>query len=185
MFLAKRDFGTKTYNPGKIYTFSKQYKAWVNKDTGDFYLPWGFPKQLVIDRRGLARVSPEREIPADYPNKKYGRNCMELQIINSGQRMLADLLTSYHGTEYQTWDDRDDDETNIHSLNIVLNAMRRLVRAGKEICSETLTDFIGHMPVSSYRKYGLREMTQDWILSILDDLTPKPVETRPALPAKA
>lgn len=185
LFLAKRDFGTKMYNPGKLYTFSKQYKAWVNKDTGEFYLPWGFPKQFVIDRRGLARVSPEQEIPADYPNKKYGRNCMELQIINSGQRMLADLLTSYHKTEYQTWDEREDDETNIHSLNIVLSAMRRLVRAGKEICSETLTDFIGHIPASSYRKYGLREMTQDWIDSILDDLTPKPVETRPALPAKA
>lgn len=185
IFLARRDFGTKMYNPGKIYTFSKPDKAWVNKDTGDFYLPWGFPKQFVIDRRGLARVSPEQEIPADYPNKKYGKNCMELQIINSGQRMLADLLTSYHKTEYQSWDDRDDEETNIHSLNIVLNAMRRLVRAGKEICSETLTDFIGHIPATSYRQYGLREVTQDWIDSILDDLTPKPVETRPALPAKA
>ena len=185
IFLAKRDFGTKMYNPGKLYTFSKPYKAWVNKDTGEFYLPWGFPKQFVIDRRGLARVSPEQEIPADYPNKKYGRNCMELQIINSGQRMLADLLSSYHKTEFQSWDDRDEEETNIHSLNIVLNAMRRLVRAGKEICSETLTDFIGHIPASSYRKYGLREITQDWVVSIVDDLTPKPVETRPALPAKA
>lgn len=185
MFLSRRDFGTKMYNPGKIYAFSKNYKAWVNKETGDFYLPWGSPKQMVIDRRGLMRVSPEQEIPADFPNKKYGKNCMELQIINSGQRMLADLLTSYHKTEYQTWADRDDEETNIHSLNIVLNAMRRLVRAGKEICSETLTDFIGHIPVSSYRKYGLREMTQDWIVSVLDDLTPKPVETRPVLPAKA
>lgn len=185
LFLAKHDFGTKMYNPGKIYTFSKPYKAWVNKDTGEFYLPWGVPKQMVIDRRGLMRVSPEQEIPADFPNKKYGKNCMELQIINSGQRMLADLLTSYHKTEYQSWDDRDDEETNIHSLNIVLNAMRRLVRAGKEICSETLTDFIGHIPATSYRQYGLREVTQDWIDSILDDLTPKPVETRPALPAKA
>lgn len=99
--------------------------------------------------------------------------------------MLSDLLTSYHKTEYQTWDDREDDETNIHSLNIVLNAMRRLVHAGKEICSETLTDFIGNIPAGYYRKYGLREMTQDWIASVLDDLTPKPVETRPALPAKA
>lgn len=184
-YRAKSDFGSKVYNPGKMYSFSKQYKAWTNKDTGDFYVPWNFPKQLVIDRRGLARVSPEKEIPADYPSKKYGKNCLELQLINSGQKMLAELLLSYHKTEFQTWDDRDDEETNIHALNIVLNAMRRLVRAGKRICIETLTDFIGYIPVSTYRKYGLREIVQDWIDSVLDELNPKTVETKPALPVQA
>ena len=99
--------------------------------------------------------------------------------------MLADLLTNYHSTAYQTWDDREEEEINIHALNIVLNAMRRLIRAGKEICSETLNDFIGEIPTKKYPKYGIGEMVQDWIDSILDELNPKPVETRPALPVKA
>lgn len=184
-YLARGDFGTKMYNPGVSYIFSKIKKAWVDKSNGKFYTPWNFPPQLVIDRRGLGRVTPEKEIPADYPSKKYTKDCMELCIINSGQKMLADLLTNYHSTAYQTWDDREEEEINIHALNIVLNAMRRLIRAGKEICSETLNDFIGEIPTKSYPKYGIGEMVQDWIDSILDELNPKTVETKPALPVQA
>lgn len=164
------DFGKKKFTLLNCH-YSKTAGCWVDKFEKE-HTPACAPNNFVLSKRGLYKLSPSIEVPANYPQKKYKRGDKVLAVLLAGQNMLQDMIRDYHKrTSFDSYIDREEEEANIHALNALLDAVRRLVRAEKAVCLETLYDFILDVPKAIVPKndYGFMTYLVDWADSFLED----------------
>lgn len=164
------DFGKKNFTQFNCH-YSKTAGCWVDKFEKE-YKPASAPSNFVLSKRGLYKLSPSIEVPADYPQKKYKKGDKVLTVLLAGQNMLQDIIRAYHKKEsFDSYVDREEEEANIHALNTLLDAVRRLVRAEKDVCLETLYDFILNVPKALVPRndYGFMTYLADWADSFLED----------------
>ena len=164
------DFGRKSFTQWNHH-YSKTAGCWVDKFEKE-YTPIYAPSGFVLSKRGLYKLSPSIKVPDDYPEAKYKKGDKVLAVLISGQNVLQKMLDEYHKKpSYDSYDDRSEDEANIHALNALLDAVRRLIRANKEVCMETLYDFILDVPkaLQPRHDYGFLENLVAWADSFLED----------------
>lgn len=159
-------FGTKT--PDQFSEWSKEQKCMVYKASNSPCILYGFSNPVYKNRRGLAIIPMDAHIP-DGKNIVYKKGNKVFSKLCKMQKDLDELLKTYHHFTFATTYDRTYAECEIHATNIVLNALRRLVMAGKEITEDIAKKFItDYLEPKSWTGSSAQDISEFVKLTLLD-----------------
>lgn len=140
-YKARKDFGTKQFNMNGYAKFIKEKGCFVYTHSN---LPWAPPKYqrpLTCGKRGLWKINDAVKPSPAFADKKYDKNSLEIKLVQQYQRELEQGLSKYWKDSYESMSDRDIVEEDLNALHTVLDCMRKLIRAEKEISEKTLEEF--------------------------------------------
>lgn len=152
LYMPTRTLGTNKFDPGTAwYSYDDKRGAWIDKQTNSPKRPYQFSDKVIVGRKGLWLLDKDIKPGAELESKVYSKkSCPEYSYLFTAQTELNRLIAAYNESRFNSWDERNDFEEEIHALNLVLNACRRLVVNGKALSLDNLSSFI-YVPVSDAR----------------------------------
>ena len=140
-YLPNKNLGTKNFKSTGASSYKKDKGCFVYDYSGVVQRPYAYKAPMAIGKTGLWQF--DRSItPSDkFANKMYTKDSRELKVINLWQKDINKKLDEYRRSKFDSITDRDEAEQDIHALHTLVNCMRRIVAAGKELTGDTLYDF--------------------------------------------
>ena len=135
------NFGTKKW---KQYgcTFNNESKCWWNDYTHQKQSPLWCDGKIVINKQGFYVIDKDIAPGAKYPYHQYQPNDDVVQMMIDEGAIIRNLLKEYQESTFDSYQDRCDAEMQIQERYFVLNGIRRLVAARKEVNLESLYGYI-------------------------------------------
>ena len=142
-FVADKTLGTKAYTENQFYEWDDQIGAWYDNGMYRVKRPYQFVNKVIVGRNGIWKLEKNHTPGDDLEPKSYGKkSCAEYSYLMTAQNDLNKLLASYKASVFNSWDERNDMEEEIHALGLLLNACRRLVVAGKALSLNNLYKYV-------------------------------------------
>lgn len=144
-YMPTRTLGTKNFKESDAwYYYDDARGAWIDKQLKTPKRPYQLGQSpVLVGKNGLWMIDKSIKPGDDLEKKIYSKkSCPEYSYLFSAQAELNRLLSAYKQSSFNTWDERNEFEEEIHALNIVLNGCRRLVVNGKALSLDNLVDYI-------------------------------------------
>lgn len=146
-----KTLGTKNYQHNYA-EFDKDKKCWVYSSTKQPVYCALINNNFQLNRRGLWQLANSFEPSTDFEDLDKKSVKKVAKLISQYQSLLNKKLKAYWRDNFDYQLDKQDSENEIHALNIVLNAVRRLFLAGKAISFDNLANFLfAKIPVKASR----------------------------------
>lgn len=182
------NWGTKNWKEwGSSY--SDLLKCWINNYTGLPQRPLWSAQTMVTNQKGFWIISKDIVPDKSLVDHKYAPNDDIVRMVIDEQSFINRMLDDYRGNTYTNWNDREYDEEGIKQRYFVLNGIRRLIAAGKEVNADSLYSFVyGNVQpadsvMSEYQRRrfstfdsAVAELVEEWVENIatMEDDEPAP-----------
>lgn len=174
-------FGTKKFTE-PYHHYSKDEGCWVTDTWNTAKTVWFFKKKVVFNHRGLMVLYKDEQPVLNDKAKKKTTGVAKDKITRTLARYAMRLeqgLAQYRISTYSSEKDREGAEDRIHALNLLLDASRKLIRAGYELNEENLTEYlINGVELDRYfqrnpRGLNLQTEMWYWTMKFLDSIDGK------------
>lgn len=139
-YVADKTFGTNRYSPA-FQKWSDKLHTWVYASSGARAGSYLYMDTVAVNRKGLFELDKNITPGKDLPSQKYEKGDAIFHVIVACQSTINKELKDYYKQTFKSWQEREDAQEMISAMHFVLNCVRRLIAAGKEVCEETLYDF--------------------------------------------
>lgn len=123
-------------------TFNNDTKCWVNDYTHQNQSPLWCDGKIVINKQGFYVLDKDFAPGEELKDHQYQPNDDVVQMIIDERAFINNLLNEYREATFESYPDRCDTEMQIQERYFVLNGIRRLVAAKKEVNLDSLYGYI-------------------------------------------
>lgn len=135
-----KSWGTKNFKY-EWGTFSKDKGCWIySYSHARVRVPW-YQDIIVLSKRGFYMIDGSLQPDETLPTKKYTTKSKEVRLVEALTRLLFQKLKVYHNTSFLSEELKKGNEQELSGMYTVINCMRRLIKAQKEISFESLVSF--------------------------------------------
>ena len=134
-------FGTKQH---KEYgaTFDKSQGVWFNDYNKKIRRPMWADDKIIVNQKGLLVLDKSVIPDAKFEDHQYMPNEDVIKMVQDEQLLINRMLDEYRKSEYSSYADREDAETEIKERYFVLNGIRRLISARKKVNADSIYGYI-------------------------------------------
>jgi len=140
-FKPQINFSTKKFHK-EFGLYDKQQGVWIYATSRVKIPVYEYGTKLCLSKKGLYFLDPSIMPDEKLPNKTYDKKDEIHSVLKEFQFKRNILLNKYLSKGYKTKDARTEVEEQIHAHYAVCNAVQRLIKAGKEVSTESLVDFL-------------------------------------------
>ena len=140
-YKARANWGTKKWQQ-PCCVFDSKEKVWRDAYDNKPKSPLWTNDKVVINKKGFYVLDKSVCPDPKFPEHQYSPNDDVVKMVLDEQQIINSMLDDYKKSDFNSYQDREDAETEIQVRYFVLNGIRRLISAKKEINQDSLYGYI-------------------------------------------
>lgn len=140
--------------------FNHQDKCWYDKYSHKPKNPMWADNKIVVNKKGFFVLDKDVCPDNKFATHIYSPNDDIIKMVADEQKVINTMVEDYKDSTFDSYQDREDVEIEIQTRYFVLNGIRRLISAQKEINQESLYGYIYANVQKKYATMGQWLQTQ-------------------------